>query len=162
DKVAVVRSVTHGSNNHEPSVYHMLTGRNDMQFSVPRNQRTRQHYPFFGSVLSQFSPPGSLPSCVTVPRPIGHDGATYAGTHAGFLGPRYDPFESSPAPNPTEAPLHAFAPAMDLNATRLIARRGLLNVIEDADRHLQSRSAADSLRGFYEQAYRMVSSAAAK
>src|SRR5947207_12662776 len=27
DKLAVVRSVTHGSNVHEASVYHMLTGR---------------------------------------------------------------------------------------------------------------------------------------
>src|SRR5262245_25641193 len=26
DKVAVVRSLTHNSNNHEPSVYRMLTG----------------------------------------------------------------------------------------------------------------------------------------
>src|SRR6187401_2047540 len=29
DKVALVRSLSHGSNNHEPSVYHMLTGRRD-------------------------------------------------------------------------------------------------------------------------------------
>lgn len=161
DKVAVVRSVTHDSNSHEPSVYHMLTGRNDMPFGVPRNFRTRQQYPFIGSVVSHFSPPGRMPGCVTIPRPIGHDGVTYAGTHAGFLGPRDDPFEFSAAPNSPEAPVHAFAPATDLNATRLIARRGLLNTIEDADRQLQLR-AGDGLRSFYEQAFRMVSSSAAK
>src|SRR6266567_2655756 len=27
DKLTIVRSLSHGSNNHEPSVYHMLTGR---------------------------------------------------------------------------------------------------------------------------------------
>jgi hypothetical protein len=162
DKVCVVRSVAHGSNIHEPSVHHMLTGRNDMQLTVPRNGRTRQHFPFFGSVLASFTPPGTLPTCVTIPRPIGHDGVTYAGTHAGFLGPRYDPFEFNSAPNSQEAPLHAFAAGTDLPATRVIARRGLLHAIEDADRHLQTRQASEALRGFYEQGFRMVSSPAAK
>ncbi len=162
DKVCVVRSVTHRSNNHEPSVYHMLTGRTDMQLSVPQNARTRQQFPFFGSVLAHFSPPSDLPACVTVPRPIGHNGVTYAGTHAGFLGPRDDPFEFTAAPNSAEAPLHAFAPATDLGATRVIARRGLLGALDDADRHLQRGRAADGLRGFYEQAFRMVASPAAR
>jgi hypothetical protein len=162
DKVCVVRSVSHGSNTHEPSVYHMLTGRNDMQLLVPRNVRTRQNFPFFGSVVSQFSPPGGLPACVTVPRPIGHDGITYAGTHAGFLGPRHDPFEFSAAPSSREAPLHAFAPATDLSATRFIARKGLLSAMEAADQYLQMPRNGDALRGFYEQAFRMVSSPAAK
>src|SRR5262245_61765046 len=41
DKVAVVRSVTHKSDVHEPSVYHMLTGEVDPTLVVPRNQRRR-------------------------------------------------------------------------------------------------------------------------
>ncbi|HEX5273365.1 MAG TPA: DUF1501 domain-containing protein, partial [Gemmataceae bacterium] len=45
DKVAVVRSLSHGSNNHEPSVYHMLTGRQDPTLVVPRNQRKRTDFP---------------------------------------------------------------------------------------------------------------------
>jgi hypothetical protein len=99
---------------------------------------------------------------VTVPRPIGHDGVTYAGTHAGFLGPRFDPLELKAAANSSEAPLHAFAPATDLSATRVIARRGLLQSIEEADRYLQNAPAAEGLRGFYEQGFRMVSSSVAK
>src|SRR6478752_2037004 len=36
DKYALVRSLTHRSDNHEPSVYHMMTGRvPPRQFSVP-------------------------------------------------------------------------------------------------------------------------------
>src|SRR5438552_1555617 len=50
DKVAVVRSLAHGSNNHEPSVYHMLTGRQNPTLAVPRNQRTRGDFPSAGSV----------------------------------------------------------------------------------------------------------------
>ncbi len=162
DKVAIVRSVTHPSNNHEPSVYHMLTGRDDMQLSVPRNHRNRKNFPFFGSAISQFFPRGDMPACVTVPRPIAHDGSIYAGTHAGFLGPRFDPLEIQKAPNSNEPPLHAIAPSPDLPSPRLVARRGLLNLIEAGERQLQKDRAADGPGEFSEQAFRMLTSPAAK
>src|SRR5262249_34886271 len=81
DKLAVVRSLAHASDTHEPSVYHMLTGRQNPTLVVPRNARRRSDFPFIGSVVSALTPPGDLPAAVTVPRPIGHDGVTYAGTY---------------------------------------------------------------------------------
>ncbi len=162
DKVAVVRSLTHDSNNHEPSVYRMLTGKYDMPFNVPGNQRTRNQFPFVGSVVSHFSEPGAMPACVTIPRPIGHDGVTYAGTHAGFLGPRHDPMEFKEAPNPNAQAVHPVALAEDMTTTRLLARRGLLRTLDDQERRLQDRPACDGLGSFYEQAFRMLSSSAAK
>src|SRR5262245_61523535 len=51
DKVAILRSVSHGSNNHEPSVYHMLTGRQNPSLVVPRNQRNRRDFPNYGSII---------------------------------------------------------------------------------------------------------------
>jgi Protein of unknown function (DUF1501) len=162
DKVAVVRSVSHGSNNHEPSVYHMLTGRQNPTLVVPRNQRRRTDFPNLGSVVARFSPPGVLPATATIPRPIGHDGVTYAGTYAGFLGPRYDPLELREAPNSGVAPAHALSLPDDLSPARLVARRGLLDRIERQERAMQHKGAADGLGGFYEQAFRMVTSPAAK
>src|SRR6202011_2115010 len=64
DKIAVVRSLTHDSNIHEPSVYRMLTGKHDMPFTVPRNQRQRTQFPFIGSVVAHCSAPGRVPACV--------------------------------------------------------------------------------------------------
>ena len=58
DKVALVRSVTHPSNNHEPSVYRTLTGRINETLAVPRNQRNRNDFPNVGSVISSFTPAG--------------------------------------------------------------------------------------------------------
>jgi hypothetical protein len=162
DKVAVVRSLSHASNNHEPSVYHMLTGRQDPTLVVPRNQRKRSDFPGAGSVVAYFSPPGDLPASVTVPRPIGHDGVTYSGTHAGFLGPRYDPMEVQSAPNSNEQAVHAVALPADVDVPRLRARRGLLHSIEEEERWLQKSRATEGLTGFHEQAFRMVSSPAAK
>src|SRR5262249_20326786 len=49
-----------------------------------------------------------------------------------------------------------------VDATRLIARRGLLNLLESQDRLLQSRRETEALTGFQEQAFRMVSSPTAK
>jgi hypothetical protein len=162
DKVAVVRSVTHGSNNHEPSVYHMLTGRKDPTLSVPRNQRKRSDFPSLGSVVAHFTPAGAMPATVTVPRPIGHDGVTYSGTHAGFLGPRYDPMEVQAAPNAKEQVQHPVALPPDLDLARLQGRRGLLGLIEAADRRMQHSRAIEGLTSFHEQAFRMLASPAAR
>ena len=104
----------------------MLTGRQDPTLVVPRNQRNRSDFPGVGSVASYFSPPGDMPAAVTVPRPIGHDGVTYSGTHAGFLGPRHDPMELQSAPNASEQAVHAVSLPGDVDAGRLLARRGLL------------------------------------
>jgi hypothetical protein len=162
DKVAVLRSLSHASNNHEPSVYHMLTGRQNPSLAVPRNQRTRSDFPSIASVAAYFTPPGNLPASATVPRPIGHDGVTYSGTHAGFLGPRYDPLELVAAPNAQEQNAFPVALPGDVDATRLLARRGLLSLIEEKERAVQKSRATEGLTGFQEQALRMVSSPAAK
>lgn len=162
DKVAVVRSVTHRSDIHEPSVYHMLTGKQDPSLVVPRNQRTRMHFPFFGSVLAHFSERGPMPATVTVPRPVGHDGVTYAGTHAGLLGPRYDPMELSEAPSSKEQATHPVSLPPDVDLTRLQARRGLAQSLEDQDRLLNQQRSTEALGEFYEDAFRMLSSPVAK
>jgi hypothetical protein len=163
DKVAIIRSMTHASNEHEPSVYQTFTGRVNTQLVVPRNQRRRTDFPNLGSVVSCLaSASGGMPGSVTVPRPIGHDGITYAGTYAGFLGPRYDPLELSAAPNSAAAPTHDFALPADLDPGRLARRRGLLARIEDADRQLQKARPTVALGGFYEQAFELLASPRAK
>ncbi len=162
DKVAIVRSLTHASTAHEPSVYHMLTGRQNPSLAVPRNQRKRTDFPGLGSVVSAFSEPGVLPATVTVPRPIGHDGVTYAGTYAGFLGPRHDPMEIKEAPNPGQRPTHEISIPDGIDSVRLTARRGLLDLVETQDRELQTSRRTSDVNDFREQAFAMISSPLAK
>jgi hypothetical protein len=162
DKIAIVRSLSHDSDIHEPSVYRMLTGRRDMPFTVPNNVRRRKDFPNVGSIIGHFSEPGVLPASVTVPRPVGHSGVTYAGTYAGWLGPRFDPMELKPAGDTKDTPAHATGLPDGLDPTRLVARRGLVQLLEEQDRRLQrSRGMAD-LDDFAEQAYRMLSTPEAK
>ena len=157
DKVALVRSLTHASNNHEPSVYHMLTGRRDDTLVSPRNPRKRSHPPNFASALAYFAKPGAMPTTVTIPRPVGHDGVTYAGTHAGFLGPKFDPLEKFAANKSNEPAAHPTVLPSDVDETRLVARRGLLNMLEKLDAALQANGGAD-LDGFRDQAVKMIAS----
>src|SRR5262245_51587343 len=157
DKVAVVRSLTHGDNNHEPSVYHMMTGRKDPTLVSPRNPRKRSHPPNFASALAYFSPPSSVPANVTIPRPVGHDGVTYAGTYAGFLGPKYDPLEKLPANKSNEPAAHPDVLPPDVNETRLAAREGLLKLLQKQDATLQKTGGSD-LDEFRNQAMQMIAS----
>jgi hypothetical protein len=162
DKVAIIRSLTHPSNVHEASVYHVLTGKQNPQLVVPRNARKRSDFPNFSSVISYFQEPGLLPAGVTLPRPIGHDGVTYSGTHAGFLGPRYDPLELKPANKSTEQASHSTDLPPELSETRLLARQGLLKQLETQDHVLQSDKGGRDLDEFRSQALRMISSPAAR
>ncbi len=155
DKVAVVRSLSHRDNNHEPSVYHMMTGHKDPTLVSPRNPRKRNHPPNFASAISYFSPPSAVPPNVTTPRPVGHDGVTYAGTYAGFLGPKYDPLEKLAANKSNEPAAHPDVLPPDVNETRLVAREGLLKQLQKQDAHLQ-RTGGTDLDGFRGQAMKMI------
>src|SRR3954452_8770914 len=55
DKYAIIRSMSHESNNHEPSVYHALTGRRNPALVVPANARKRADFPGVGAVVSAFT-----------------------------------------------------------------------------------------------------------
>lgn len=162
DKTAFVRSVTHDSNNHEPSVYRTLTGRINNTLAVPRNQRNRNDFPTLGSVVSYLTPLGSMPASVTIPRPIGHDGVTYSGTHAGFLGGRHDPMEVAAAEETNEKPTHSIALPVDVAESRLLARRGFLKVIEQIDRRLQTGRSGVALDNYRDLAFNMLSTPIAK
>jgi hypothetical protein len=162
-KLAIVRSLTHDSNNHEPSVYRTLTGRINNTLVVPRNQRNRLDDPNLGAIVSTFCEPGVLPAAVTIPRPIGHSGVTYSGTHAGWLGTKHDPMEiAAAAGGTTEKPTHSMALPDDLSNMRLLARQGLVRTIDQVDRRFDHLSASRSIGDYREQAVRMLSSTVAQ
>lgn len=165
DKLAIIRSYNHPSNIHEIGVNYTLTGKYKDGLVVPRNMRNRTDFPTVGSVVSYFSPPGAMPAAVTIPRPIGHDGVIYTGTHAGFLGPRFDPLELKPPGEVAGPAPHALDLPTGLDAVRIQSRVGLLKTIENTERKLQSQGDLSTMAGLEssrEQAYRMLFAPEAK
>src|SRR5262245_43735350 len=162
DKMAIVRSTSHPSDAHESAVYHTLTGRQTAALSAPNNFRRRSDFPTAGSIVSYFSPVGALPTSVTVPRPMSFEGAIWAGTYAGFLGPRHDPMESCESLTASGHTSRALTMPPGVDTTRLIARRGLLRLVEEQDRLLQKSPPTGALTGFREQAHRMLTSPAVR
>jgi len=162
DKIAVIRSMSHSSNDHEVSIYRALTGQQDPGVAVPNHFRRRSQFPNVGAGVTHFSPPGRMPASITVPGPVSYSGISFAGTYSGFLGPRNDPVELSVPPKPDLRPASAFGPGPAMPAERMSARRGLLQNIEAQDRLLQ---AGAPVRGFdrsRERAFTLLSSSAAK
>src|SRR5262249_35337120 len=82
---------------------------------------------------------------------------TYAGTYAGFLGPRYDPLEKLEANRSNEPAAHPTVLPPDMPETRLVARQGLLKLLENQDAALQKSGGGD-LDTFRAQAMRMIAS----
>lgn len=162
DKLAIIRSLTHESNVHEASVYHTLTGQAKPNLVHPANQRSRGDFPNVGAVVSRHFGPGPVPNTVTLPRPLGHDGVTYAGTYAGFLGARHDPFEVRGLAAPYDGPNENLDLLGGLDSTRLIARHGLLELIEAQERSLQRDPATSGLDAFRQQALAMLADPAAR
>ena len=161
DKVAIVRSVTHRSDVHEPSVYHMMTGKVNPLLVVPRNQRRRSDFPNVASIVAHFSERGPLPATCHHSA-AGRTRRRHLRGHLRRL-PRFARRSdgAAEAPNSKDA-AHALAAPPDVDTVRLHARRGLVNLIEAEERYLNQTRTGEALGGFYEDAFRMTSSPAAK
>lgn len=162
DKLTVVRSVTHESDVHEVGCYRMLTGQLDTTMVVPRNNRKRTNYPGPGGILSCLRPSVGAPSSVTLPRPIMHDGVKYAGTHAGWLGAKYDPVELPDAGFANGRPVFDFGLPPGVDADRLVKRRGMLHAIESGQRYLEAEPATRGMDAYRDRAFDLLVSPNAK
>src|SRR5262249_23917655 len=161
DKMALIRSMTHGSNDHEISIYHAMTGHVDPSVAVPNHGRRRRHFPGLGGVVMRFAKAGALPASVTLPGPVWFSGVSFAGTHAGFLGPGCDPFEWRSAPrNDLKLP-DGLDPERGPEATRIDARRALLQTL-DGRNASQDAAAVRSFEDVRQRALSLLSTPAAR
>jgi uncharacterized protein (DUF1501 family) len=103
---ALVRSLTHGTNDHTLGHYLMLTGRNqpDPGFRGDRQPRETD-WPSIASVVGDAfaARAHNLPPAIVLPERLVHwSGGVIPGAYGGLMGPRRDPFfiEASPYGNP--------------------------------------------------------------
>jgi hypothetical protein len=129
DKYALVRSLSHRENNHLVATHHVLTG-NPQPGAFFDKVASRDDWPCYSSALGYLQPRhDGIPSGVNLPTFLMEGPLTWPGQHAGFLGPRYDPWQITRNPNARDFRVDALRLAPGLDVHRLSDRRALLDEV---------------------------------
>jgi len=149
DKLTVVRSMTHGEAAHERGTHNMFTG---------YRPSPAISYPSFGSIVShEFGVRNNLPPYVCIPSMPN----PYAGS--GYLSSAYGPFSlgSDPGSKGNFTVRDLSLPG-GIDDKRFDRRKDMLATVDDHFRNLEKSDALDAMDSFYQKAYAMISSKAAR
>jgi hypothetical protein len=154
DKVAVIRTVNHGSGDHTKSNHWMLTGFEGPAFNAPDFRVQRR--PALGSAVSRLRGPNvaGMPPYVAVPHLRG--GTDNFFHYAAYLGGGANPFVVESDPNLPEYRVKNLTMPANLSFSRLESRRHLLHAVDDVRRRAQRESAG--LGEHYERAFDLLTS----
>jgi len=161
DQLAVVRSMSHGDNRHLSGTHNILSGAEQI-FRGDSNQDkslNRIDWPCYGGAINYLKPsPDGLPSQVTIPNALNEGPLVWPAQHAGFLGPKYDPFQVSGDPNSDDFRVNNLSLLDGISASRLQGRWQLLNQVAQQRKAIESSSAGRELNEYQNAAYSMLSS----
>ncbi|MDG1897762.1 MAG: DUF1501 domain-containing protein [Fuerstiella sp.] len=161
EQMAVVRSMSHGDNRHLSGTHNILTGVEQI-FRGDSNQDkslNRGDNPCYGGALNYLQPsPDGLPSQVTIPNPLNEGSLIWPAQHAGFLGPKYDPFQVTGDPNSDKFRVNDLSLVDGISAGRFEGRWQLLNQVAQQRRAIEDSSAGQKLNDYQNAAYSMLSS----
>lgn len=159
--LAVVRSMAHGDNRHLSGTHNTLTGAQQI-FRGDSNQDkslNRADWPCYGSALDYLRPsPDGLPGQVTIPNPLIEGTLVWPAQHAGFLGPKYDPFQVKGDPNSDKFRVNELSLLDGISAGRLNGRWQLLNKVTQQRKAIERAGSVRQLNEYQNAAYTMLSS----
>jgi hypothetical protein len=162
-KLAVIRSLSHGNANHVQASLSAMTGHSHPPELESRGDfpPTPTDFPPFGAVLSALHKPGKLPTWVQVgPLMRRNNGTVLHGQLPGFLGSRYSPLTVAQDLLARNVRIGAVSLDPELSVSRLSARQGLLKQIDSQRRLMDQSAAAQSLDGYQQRAFGLLSSPA--
>jgi hypothetical protein len=158
DRLAIVRSMTHGDVNHTSATHFLLTGQ-----PPPKTTERAAQWPHFGSVLSRLGRGrGALPPFVSMRPKLENDVPRFVeesqGQFAGWLGPAFDPLTIDHDPSRDDYRVGELVLPPELSVGRLENRSQLLG---DLNRQLALQSPAAQARDAnYRRAYELLTSTA--
>ncbi len=159
DKLAIIRSMTHGNVDHTPATHFLLTGQ-----APPVGNDLRKDWPTYGAVLSRLGRGRDpLPPFVsmrpkiegTVPRFVEQS----HGQFAGWLGPTWDPLTIDARPDLPDYRVGDFTPLDGLPSPRLSGRQSLLGSLERQLSELDGQGKLGAVSRHYGRAFDLLSSA---
>lgn len=131
----ILRTLSHIEHNHLLATHVALTGR---PTPLPRGGsdldrvESRNDFPNFAAALDYIRPRNDgIPTGVTLPNYYIEGPLTWPGQHAGFLGPKHDPWQINHDPNDPNFRIDSLSLQPGLTAPRLVSRRTLLETINE-------------------------------
>lgn len=147
DKLTLLRGVWHTESAHERGQMTMLTGWRPSPAVM---------YPSMGSIVShELGALKNLPPFVTIP-----DTPAQAGT--GYLSPTFGAFSVGGDPSKPGFTVQDLALPKGVDQARFDTRRSLKQVVDAQHAHLARSGAIEPMGKFYQNAYAMISSPAAR
>jgi uncharacterized protein (DUF1501 family) len=129
DRAAVIRSLAHRENNHLVATHHVLTGHQQPGAFFDKIA-SRDDWPAYSSALNYLRPrTDGIPNGVNLPTFLVEGPLTWPGQHAGFLGPKHDPWQIARDPNRPDFRMDSLSLSPGLEISRLEDRKALLDQV---------------------------------
>ena len=161
DKLAVIRSMTHGMPSHEFATHMMLTGLN----VVPpgsTHMASRSDWPCYASGLDFVCPRSDgVPSGVHLPTYL-NNGYGFSGQNAGVLGPKFDPWHIKADPNDPSFRVDELTLPVGLTAQKVGDRKALLAEIDRQSAGIDLMAIGRAFTGIQDKAFTMLTSSRVK
>ncbi len=158
DKLAILRSMTHGDPDHTAGYHVMMTGQHPgVGGNFNRNVLNNNMHPSFGSMVAKMGNSSSqLPPYISVPNFLNSGGPS-------FLGPSYAPFVIEADPASPEFSVRDIVLPDGVSNDRSLRRQSALRAINHLERRVEQLSKQElALDTYYEKAYQLMTSAEAK
>lgn len=156
DRLAVVRTMSHKTSNHNPGVYLAITGRTSVRDQVQVGA-TPDDWPAYGAVLTKFAPQtASLPTAVQVPHYAFDQVFRCPGQTGGLLGSSYDPLVITRDPNAADYRVEEFD--LRVTSSQLANRGSLLSTLDSQAERLDRFRGVEQWSGHRQRALSMLTS----
>jgi hypothetical protein len=158
DKLAIVRSMAHGYTNHLNATHELLTG-HPQPGAFFDKVASRDDYPCYAAAVDAIRPrTDGVPSGVMLPTFLVEGPLTWPGQHAGFLGPKHDPWQVRQDPNRPGFGIEGLALPAGMSVERLDRRKALLDQMSARPERLAAPSARskEPFASQIEQAYALL------
>jgi hypothetical protein len=157
-KYALVRTLSHGDNNHLMSTHYVLTG--ELQPGGFFDKvASRDDWPNYAAACDYLRPRrDGIPTGVNLPTFLMNSPLTWPGQHAGFLGPKYDPWQITGDPNKPDFRVNNLTLAAGLDVPRIDDRTSLLNGLNRQQERLAEAAVSRRLSGEQQLAVSILTS----
>lgn len=158
DRYSLIRTLSHKDNNHLMSTHYVLTGHLQPGGFFDK-VASRDDWPDYAAGCEFLRPRSDgIPSGVNLPTFLLEGPLTWPGQHAGFLGPKYDPWQIVGDPNSDDFQVDSLTLRPGVDVTRLEGRQNLLHEVNRQREYLSAVGGSSRLTEDQDLAFSILTS----